>query len=383
MPRDKKKQAQAGTLDQLGGTNIAPTLSGYDKWKSSYTKPITWKLEKILQEAGITDEAVKQQFIEALTSPEAHAYGQKVGRGIATDLSKNVSQDPKNRHTQSDIYQRIASGDVQGLQKLIGMAASGQQVPSAGTTKLPSNVPAPIESLIDTGVDTAKALTGMGGGGIKALLDQIGKIPGITADMLGGIGNLLSGAFGGGQGGGGGGQGGGGQGGGPSDEYALFRPQQEKVMDQLMNMGLKELQGNQYNFAPIRQEAYRQFEQQGLPSLAQRFTNLGGRRGSGGFNRYATQARGDLESQLAALESQYQQGRYGQLQNLTSLGLGRRFEPKIIEKQPTGMQQLTQGLLQGAVPPLAKYAGEKLIDYGLSFVPGGAIAKDVAKATLT
>lgn len=93
----------------------------------------------------------------------------------------------------------------------------------------------------------------------------------------------------------------------------------------LLNQTLGNLQGNRFSFDPIESQARADFSQKTLPSIAERFTAMGGQR-SGAFGRTLGAAGSDLERQLAALRSQYalqERGMdQGLLQNLLANRLG-------------------------------------------------------------
>lgn len=95
-----------------------------------------------------------------------------------------------------------------------------------------------------------------------------------------------------------------------------FNPQQQQALQELLQKGLGSL-GNlnlpgmplqgQGSFAPIAQNAQRQFQQNTVPGLAERFTSMGSGAAlsSPDLNRQLSGAGADLASQLAALEAQY------------------------------------------------------------------------------
>lgn len=128
------------------------------------------------------------------------------------------------------------------------------------------------------------------------------------------------------------------------------------------NQALKTLQGlgsNQFDFAPIAQQARTQFQTQTIPGLAERFTSLGsGAQRSSAFQGALGQAGSDLEQGLAALQSQYglhQQGLQQQLLNmLLSSSLSPEFENVVTEGGPGILSELgpTLGKLLPYLAPL-------------------------------
>ncbi len=85
-------------------------------------------------------------------------------------------------------------------------------------------------------------------------------------------------------------------------------PEQEQLIQQLSALipqGLQNinLPGNQSNFAPIAHESRRNFSENTLPTLAERFAGLG--RNSSGLQQTLGGAGAQFESQLAAAQAQH------------------------------------------------------------------------------
>lgn len=85
-------------------------------------------------------------------------------------------------------------------------------------------------------------------------------------------------------------------------------PQQQQLINQLSPLvqgGLQNLNlpGQQSNFQPIADEARRNFSQNTIPTLAERFAGLG--RGSSGLEQTLGGAAAQFESQLAAMQAQH------------------------------------------------------------------------------
>ena len=176
------------------------------------------------------------------------------------------------------------------------------------------------------------AILGMltGGGGIGGLAGKIaGKnIPGLKKVLGGGtgIGSLLGGGaaiaslLG-------------GKGlsklflGDPAKEQQIqrFTPEQQSTLDQLMQQGQE-----QTGMDGVEGLARKRFQEDTIPSLAERFTSMGaGGQRSSAFESSLGRAGSDLEAQLAALRQQ------GGMQKL-GLGLQPRFD--------TGYSPASQGL---------------------------------------
>lgn len=140
-----------------------------------------------------------------------------------------------------------------------------------------------------------------------------------------------------------------------------FGPEQLQALQQLLQQGIGGLQQQQqFDFAPIAQQAREQFSQQTVPSLAERFTALGGQRSSA-FPQALGQAGANLESNLAAqgaqfgMQGQDQQNRF--LMSLLGLGLTPQFENAYKPGTPGLTGALGQGI--GSALPLLAYTGMK------------------------
>lgn len=111
------------------------------------------------------------------------------------------------------------------------------------------------------------------------------------------------------------------------------------------------LLGPETDFGPIEERARRQFQTQTIPTLAERFTALGGQRGSG-FQGVLGRAASDLESQLAGLRSQFseraRQQRFteAQAQNAQQLQL-QQLQNQLAQSQ--NAQQLQREELQNTL----------------------------------
>lgn len=176
-------------------------------------------------------------------------------------------------------------------------------------------------------------LTGLGSIGGTVLGGPLGGMVGSTAGSL--LSQLLSAL-------------------GPTDtqfkEFQRFTPQQQSALSQLLSMGLGGLQDPTAGFAPIEERARMQFQDRTIPSLAERFTAMGGQRSSA-FQQALGQAGAGLESQLAAQRAQFGQQNIGQLLQLLQLGLQPQIDRAMIPGGPGVLGSLAQGI--GSAIPAA------------------------------
>lgn len=145
------------------------------------------------------------------------------------------------------------------------------------------------------------------------------------------------------------------------------------------NQALQALQGlggNQFNFQPIANQARTNFQTNTIPGLAERFTSLGqGAQRSSGFQGALGQEAGNLETGLAALQSQYGLQQQGLQQNLLNMLLGHSLSPEfenIVTPGNEGFLNQLGPLLGQLLPYLPALLGG-----AVGGVPGAAIGSGV------
>jgi len=168
-----------------------------------------------------------------------------------------------------------------------------------------------------------------------------------------------------------------------TEQISRFTPQQTQMLNRGGAYGMQGLQNlaPQYqqlmqglDFNPIEQNAMRQFQQQTVPGLAERFSSMGsgGAQGSSAFAQSLGGAGADLSSQLGALGAQYglQRGQLGgQLLgqqgnifgNLANMGMQPQFDTMQYGAQPG----LLQSLLGGMAPGAGYYGAQRLFGGGM------------------
>jgi hypothetical protein len=98
--------------------------------------------------------------------------------------------------------------------------------------------------------------------------------------------------------------------------YSAQQPTPGAETADLMGQTIGALSGNTPDYGPIAEQARRQFATRTIPSIAERFTAMGGGQRSSAFQGALGSAASDLESQLAAGQSQYNLARGGELRSL-------------------------------------------------------------------
>ena len=152
-----------------------------------------------------------------------------------------------------------------------------------------------------------------------------------------------------------------------------YNPQQEQILNQLLSMGLGGLQNPTQGFEPIQNQAISQFHSQTVPSLAERFTSMGGgdtSLGSSGFQGALGSAGAGLSEALAALKAQYGQQQQSHFSNLLGMGLQPRQDT--LSLQTPGSSGFLGSLLP-SIGRLGAHAGAAGLTGGASAVPSALV----------
>ncbi|HTJ49059.1 MAG TPA: hypothetical protein VL443_06350 [Cyclobacteriaceae bacterium] len=192
------------------------------------------------------------------------------------------------------------------------------------------------------------AATGaLGGAASGATLGSI--VPGIGTAVGAGIGGL-AGLFGGGFTG---------RKGGFKQTPNKFSPQQQSVLNLLLQQGQQGLQNPLAGFGDVENYAKQQFQSNIVPGIAERFTAMGGSdtRGSSDFAGSLGSAGAGLASELAALRQQY--GTQNQQNALQLLQLG--LEPQFENYYESGDPGIGPQLLSSGVGAASNYFGSQAL----------------------
>jgi len=146
------------------------------------------------------------------------------------------------------------------------------------------------------------------------------------------------------------------------EQVPLYGQQQQQGFEQILQQALQGLQGNQFDFGPIEQQARSGFAQKTIPSIAERFTSMGeGGQGSSAFQGALGRAGAGLEESLGGMKQQYGLQQQGNLMNMLRMGLTPQFQNVEYGREP-GMLELMAG-------PLAKA--------GMGYFGGGGTFRDL------
>ncbi len=126
-----------------------------------------------------------------------------------------------------------------------------------------------------------------------------------------------------------------------TEQMPLYTPQGQENLNWLMSQGRQNM-----DFGPIEDRYKKMFQEETIPGIAERFTSMGGGQRSSAFNRALGGASADLNSQLAALRSDY-----GMQQ--MNMGLRPQFENVMHPAQPGFLQNMGSSIM-GMLPLLGR-----------------------------
>lgn len=144
--------------------------------------------------------------------------------------------------------------------------------------------------------------------------------------------------------------------GSPSQTKQLPLLSQPQLSAQRVALGSGQniLQNSPLSFAPIKQQYEKQFSEQVIPTLAERFS---GNLSSGAFKGALGNTSSDFYSKLAGLESQYNLGARQQGLREIGLGLQPEFQNIFQQRQPGLFENLASSLAGGAGLAGTSYLG--------------------------
>lgn len=194
-------------------------------------------------------------------------------------------------------------------------------------------------------------------GGVQGALGGAGtgaSIGSVAGPWGTGIGALLGALFGGGAGLFGGGEEGGVQ------QAQTMNPQQQQILQFLLNSGQQQLQNPYQGFEPIGQAATSDFFQNIVPQLQHQFSASGSNAiSSPQLQTNLSSAGAGLAERLAAMKAQYgQQNKQNGMQQL-QLGLQPSFENFYKKSEPGAGENLFSSLLQNAPSYLQTYSRQQ------------------------
>lgn len=136
-----------------------------------------------------------------------------------------------------------------------------------------------------------------------------------------------------------------------------FTPQQQNLQGQSIQQILSLLQGNApQDFSAIENQARQNFSKKTIPTLAERFSALGGSPGgSSGFAGLLGEAGTGLETDLAAMRSQLSNQRLSQL---LPFAFAQSFDTQYMPREAGFLENLLAPLLGGAGQGVGQVGGQ-------------------------
>lgn len=133
-----------------------------------------------------------------------------------------------------------------------------------------------------------------------------------------------------------------------------YTPAQQAWMNQSGNMAMEGLNNPYAGFDPIANQARSSFYSDTMPSIMQRFANIGNTRSSG-LNAALAGAGQNLEGDLAAQRASYGLNNRNSLMQLLQLGLTPQFENIYKPESPGMMQMLGSSLMGQGLGAMGQY----------------------------
>lgn len=284
LPADLKKEVERMMGERAGGTIHLPQLfkqTAETEMYGTFTRAGKGGVVTTPQLEPWQIQAMQSVLAEGLAgiSPGASAPAMQaalVEQGMGAFAPQQMPQAAPQQLAQGGAYQLPGFGERRAFTPEFAAALSQFRAPTEGTG---------AQRFI--GIGSQLAGLALGAGGTALGLGPLGMPLGALAGAgLGALGEYLYGRA-----------------------TAPSAGQQESQMQQLV--AAIQGQGPGFQFAPIAQQARREFTERTIPSIAERFNVLGGAR-SGAFQQALGRAGSELETSLAALQSQYRQAESGE-----------------------------------------------------------------------
>lgn len=160
-----------------------------------------------------------------------------------------------------------------------------------------------------------------------------------------------------------------------TEQMPLFSPEQMAFLNKILGAvepgtmsGIdyltKMVSGDQGSMNAFTDPYMRQFQEQTIPSISERFANLDAQKSSA-FGQSLSQAGAGLQEQLAGLRANLKNQALSQLQGYAGMGLGQQYQ-NIVKPGTSGM---FAGMAAGAGSAIGSAAGSAMMG-GMGF--GGA-----------
>jgi hypothetical protein len=138
-----------------------------------------------------------------------------------------------------------------------------------------------------------------------------------------------------------------------NEQVQQYTPEQQTALKYLLQSGLGGMQQmGQPSFAPYEQAARQNFATKTIPSIAERFTAMGGGQYSSNYPGALGEAGSSLESNLSLMKQQWDQQQRGNLMQMLQAGLTPQVENYYNKKQPSMFESVLPGMI-GSLPSIA------------------------------
>lgn len=144
-------------------------------------------------------------------------------------------------------------------------------------------------------------------------------------------------------------------------QFGRFTPAQQDIFKQLLMSGMNQLQNPMEGFEPLRKRAMTQFNQQIVPSLAERFGAVTNARASSpSFLSQLSSAGAGLQENLADMESQYKQQSLINAMQMLGMAATPQYENMFRARTPGLFESLIPGLSAAGGQMAGAYTASKL-----------------------
>lgn len=134
------------------------------------------------------------------------------------------------------------------------------------------------------------------------------------------------------------------------DVNSPYGKESTDTLQELLKGGTEGIKNTPLDFGPIREATMARYNNEVVPSLAQRFTSdLGQGQSSSGFLGSMFGGQADLQQQLAGQEQLFNQDKYKNLLNQLQLGLGSRTydnSPNFLQSLGSNISDASPGIAQ-------------------------------------
>lgn len=135
-----------------------------------------------------------------------------------------------------------------------------------------------------------------------------------------------------------------------------FTSGQTGAMNKMLEMAMSQIDPSRMSSDPMRQRLMSLYQQQILPSIAERFTGMGDGQGSSAFLGELTGGTNDFMERMGTLESQYNQQMLPQYLKMGEIGLTPQQENMYAPGSKGMLQSGGEALMQAIPHAIAAYA---------------------------